>query len=170
MLPQSTDLKHAVFYELHASPLVVHFGFIKTYELARRNFFWKGVQHKIQHMVSKCVPCQHHKGETTLHPYITSSIAQIFMAQIFLLHGIPYSIVSEHNTAFTSPFRLPDTKLHMSSVYHPPIEGSTTVVNKYCETYFHCFISEEQHQWEQWLPLAEWWYNNSYHTASKMTP
>ena len=80
--------------------------------------------------------------------YITFSIAQIFMAQIFLLHGIPYSIVLDYNTTFTSHFRLPDTKLHMSLVYHPPIEGPTTVVNKYWETYLRCFISEEQHQWE----------------------
>ena len=58
----------------------------------------------------------------------------------------------------------------MSSVYHPPIEGPTTIVNKYWETYFRCFTSEEQHHWEQWIPLAEWWNNNSYHTASKMTP
>ena len=83
-----------------------------------------------------------------IHPYTTSSIAQIFMAQIFLLHGIPYSIVSDRNTNFTSHFRLTETKLHMSSVYHPPIEGPTTVANKYWETYLRCFISEEQHQWE----------------------
>ena len=141
MLPQSTDLKHAVLYELHASPSTTHSGFLKTYELVRRNFFWKGVQPEIQHMVSKCVPCQHHKGETTLHPYITSSIAPIIMAQIFLLHGLPYSIVSDCNTTFTSHFRLPTIKLHMSLVYHPPIEGLTIVVNKYWETYLHCFIS-----------------------------
>ena len=24
--------------------------------------------------------------------------------------------------------------------------------------------------WVRWLPLAEWWYNTSYHSASKMTP
>ena len=42
VLPQSTDLKHAVFYELHASPSAGHSGFIKTYEQARNNLFWKG--------------------------------------------------------------------------------------------------------------------------------
>ena len=32
------------------------------------------------------------------------------------------------------------------------------------------FTSEQQHQWEKWIPLAECWYNTSYHIASKMTP
>ena len=29
---------------------------------------------------------------------------------------------------------------------------------------------ENQNQWAQWLPLAEWWYNTSYHTTTRMTP
>jgi len=29
---------------------------------------------------------------------------------------------------------------------------------------------EKQNQWTQWLPLDEWWYNTSYHTATRMTP
>ena len=58
----------------------------------------------------------------------------------------------------------------MSSVYHPPIDGPNEVINNYWETYLCHFTSEEQHLWEKWLPLAEWWYNTSYHTVSKMTP
>jgi hypothetical protein len=27
-----------------------------------------------------------------------------------------------------------------------------------------------QNQWAQWLPLAEWWYNTSYHKTTRMTP
>ena len=33
-----------------------------------------------------------------------------------------------------------------------------------------CFASEKQHQCTQWLPLVEWWYNNTYHKATKMGP
>ena len=44
VLPQSTDLKHAIFYELHASPSARHYGFLKTYERVRRNFFSKGMK------------------------------------------------------------------------------------------------------------------------------
>jgi hypothetical protein len=38
------------------------------------------------------------------------------------------------------------------------------------ETYLRCFASEKQHQWAQWIPLAEWWYKTSYHTTTRMTP
>jgi hypothetical protein len=44
------------------------------------------------------------------------------------------------------------------------------VVNKCLETYLRCFASKKKNQWAQWLPLDEWWYNTSYHTATRMTP
>jgi hypothetical protein len=44
------------------------------------------------------------------------------------------------------------------------------VVNKCLETYLRFFSSERKNQWAQWLPLAEWLYNTSYHTTTCMTP
>jgi hypothetical protein len=38
------------------------------------------------------------------------------------------------------------------------------------ETYLRCFSSKKKNQWDQWLPLDEWWYNTSYHTTTRMTP
>ena len=29
---------------------------------------------------------------------------------------------------------------------------------------------DKQTQWVKWLPLTEWWYNNSFRTSTKMTP
>jgi hypothetical protein len=58
----------------------------------------------------------------------------------------------------------------MSSAYHPQIDGQKEVVNKFLETYLRCFISDKQNKWFQWLHLAEWWYNSTYHTSAKMTP
>ena len=97
------------------------------------------------------------------------------MDQIFHLHGIHSSIVSDRDATFTSHFwtklvHLTGTKLKMSSGYHPQTDGQTEVINKCLETYLPFFTSEQQHQWEKWIPLARWWYNTSYYTASKMTP
>jgi hypothetical protein len=109
------------------------------------------------------------------HPFTASTVAQIFMDQVFKLHGMPHSIVSDRDPTFTSNFwqdlfKLQGTQLHLSSTYHPQTDGQTEVVNKCLETYLRCFASEKQHQWAQWLPLTEWWYNTTYHTATRMTP
>jgi hypothetical protein len=109
------------------------------------------------------------------HPFTTSTMAQIFMDHIFKLHGMPHSIVSDRDPTFTNNFwqelfRLQGTQLHLSTTYHPQTDGQTEVVNKCLETYLRCFSSERKNQWAQWLPLAEWWYNTSYHTTTCMTP
>ena len=39
-----------------------------------------------------------------IHPYTASSVAHIFMDQIFRLHGIPSSILSNRDATFTSHF------------------------------------------------------------------
>ena len=41
---------------------------------------------------------------TLQHPFTTSTVAQIFMDQVFKLHGMPHSIVSDRNPTFTSNF------------------------------------------------------------------
>jgi hypothetical protein len=108
------------------------------------------------------------------HPFTTSTVAQIFMDQVFKLHGMPHSIVYDQDPTFTRNFwqelfRLQGTQLLLSTSYHPQIDGQTEVVNKCLETYLRCFASERKNQWTQWLPLVEWWYNTSYHTTYCMT-
>jgi hypothetical protein len=109
------------------------------------------------------------------HPFTASTVAQLFMDQVFKLHGMPHSIVSDRDPTFTrnfweALFKLQGTQLYLSIAYHPQTDGQTKVVNKCLETYMRCFASEKQHQWDQLLPLAEWWYNTSYHTTTPMTP
>ena len=38
------------------------------------------------------------------HPYTTSKVATLFLQHVFKLHGLPFSIVSDRDTAFTSLF------------------------------------------------------------------
>eukprot|EP00253_Pinus_taeda_P011014 PITA_11014 len=112
---------------------------------------------------------------TLPHPFTPTLVAQAFMDQIFKLHGMPTSIVSDRNPIFTNNFwqelfRIQGTQLKLSTSYHPQPDGQTKAVNKCLETYLRCFTSEKQHLWVQWLPLAEWWYNTNYHATTKMTP
>ena len=58
------------------------------------------------------------------HPFTVFQVAQAFVANIYKLHGLPESIVSDRDPIFTSTlwkelFRLTHTKLRMSTVQHP---------------------------------------------------
>eukprot|EP00253_Pinus_taeda_P027829 PITA_27829 len=108
-------------------------------------------------------------------PFTPTLVAQSFMDQIFKLHGMPTSIVSDRDPIFTNNFwqelfKLQGTQLQLSTSYHPKTDGQTKAVKKCLDTYLKCFTSERKHLWVQWLPLAEWWYDTNYQAATKMTP
>ena len=69
------------------------------------------------------------------HPYTAVKVAVVFMKEIFRLHCMPQSIVSDRDVVFTSKFwqelfKLQGNNLAMSSVYHPQTDGQTEVVNR----------------------------------------
>jgi hypothetical protein len=63
------------------------------------------------------------------------NVAQLYFREVYRLHGLPLSIVFDHNTWFLIHFwrwlwRLSSTKLDFSSAYHPQIDGEIEVVNR----------------------------------------
>nr|KAJ0205923.1 hypothetical protein LSAT_V11C500259630 [Lactuca sativa] len=104
-----------------------------------------------------------------------ASLATLFLQQIYRLHGIPKTILSDRDPIFLSQFwkelfNKVGTKLLHSSAYHPKTDGQTEVVNRCLETYLRCFASDEPIHWSKYIYLAEYWYNTSYHSAIQMTP
>ena len=84
-------------------------------------------------------------------------------------------IVSDRDRIFTSTlwkelFRLTDTTLNMSSSYHPQTDGQTERLNQCLETYLRCLVQACPSKWSQWMSLAEYWYNTTYHSALGKTP
>ena len=60
----------------------------------------------------------------------TDDIANIFMKDIFKLHGLPKAIVSDRDVKFTSNFLKGlfadlGTNINFSTAYHPQIDGQT---------------------------------------------
>lgn len=58
----------------------------------------------------------------------------------------------------------------MSSARHPETDGQTERVNQCLEGCLRCFVSSWQKQWVEWIPLAEFWYNTTVHTALGKIP
>jgi hypothetical protein len=109
------------------------------------------------------------------HPFTTLSVAQVFVDNIYKLHGLPKAIISDRDKVFTSHlwqelFKLTDTTFNMSSSYHPQSDGQTERLNQCVETYLRCMTQACPSKWAKWLPLAEYWYNTTLQSAIGRTP
>eukprot|EP00878_Enallax_costatus_P001624 GHUV01001775.1.p1 GENE.GHUV01001775.1~~GHUV01001775.1.p1 ORF type:complete len:1469 (+),score=368.37 GHUV01001775.1:420-4826(+) len=101
--------------------------------------------------------------------------AKLFVQHVFAHHGLPVSIISDRDTRFKSEFwsalmSMLQVNHKMSSAFHPQTDGQTERVNRVLEEYLRHYVSPTQDDWDQWLPLAEFAYNNSVHEAVKETP
>lgn len=109
------------------------------------------------------------------HPYTAIEVAQAYLDNIFRLHGMPEVVISDRDPTFLSEvwqeiFRVQGVDLKHSTAYHPQTDGQTETTNKTLETYLRCMTAEAPKTWSKWLPLAEWWYNTTYHSAIRCTP
>jgi hypothetical protein len=109
------------------------------------------------------------------HPFTALSVAKLFMVHIYRLHGLPTAMVSDRDRIFTSQlwrelFRLAGVELRMSSAYHPQSDGQTERVNQCMETFLRCFANATPSKWFDWLHLAEFWYNTTWHSSLQRSP
>jgi len=109
------------------------------------------------------------------YPFTALQVAQLYMNNIYKLHGLPQAIISNRDRIFTSSvwqqlFKLSDTKLCMSSSYHPQSDGQTERLNQCLEGFPRCTVHSCPKQWSKWLSVAEYWYNTTYHSALGRSP
>jgi hypothetical protein len=102
-------------------------------------------------------------------------IANIFMKEIFRLHGMPKEIISDIDTNFTSRFWKSlmvgfETKLLFSIAYHPQTDGEKERVNHILEDMLRMHVMHQPKKWEDYLPLVEFAYKNGYQESLKMSP
>jgi hypothetical protein len=101
--------------------------------------------------------------------------AELYLKQVFQLHGLPGDIVSDRGAQFTSKFtrrllELLDIRGNKSTSHHPQSDGQTERVNQTLEQYLRIYCDYQQGNWNELLPLAEFVYNNSESASTKMTP
>jgi transposase InsO family protein len=102
-------------------------------------------------------------------------IANLFVSQVFRLHGLPSTIISDRDAKFTSNFwenlmqRL-GTRIAMSTANHPQTDGQTERMNRTIEDMLRCLVNFHQNDWDDLLPLIEFAYNNQVHVSTKETP
>jgi hypothetical protein len=109
----------------------------------------------------------------TDHP--VAVYAQLYIARILSLHGVPRTTVSDRGPQFVSKFwkelhKSLGTKLLHSSAYHLQTSGQTKRVNQILEDMLRACVLEFLQKWDECLPLVEFSYNNSYQESIKMAP
>ena len=92
--------------------------------------------------------------------------ARLFRDNVFRLHGLPRSIVSDRGTQFVNSFmrdlcKLLQIKQNLSTAYHPETDGQTERINQVLEQYLRGYCNYMQDDWIDWLSMAEFAYNNT---------
>jgi len=101
--------------------------------------------------------------------------ARLYLQHVWKLHGLLLSVLSDCGPQFVSQFmrelyRLLGIKVAASTAYHPQTDSQTECVNQELEQYLRVFVNERQDNWDEWLPMAEFAYNNHIHSSTQHTP
>ena len=107
--------------------------------------------------------------------YSSHQYAEIYMARIVSLHGVPKTIISDRGTQFVARFweqlhASLVTQLIRSSAYHPQTDGQTERINQILEYMLRACVLSYGKKWDECLPLAEFSYNNSYQESIRDGP
>ena len=103
------------------------------------------------------------------------AFAELYIDQIWRLHGLSKEFITDRDTRFTSAFwqgvtELIGTKHVMSSSFHPQTDGQSERVNQTLETYLRHFVSVKLNDWDTLLSRAEYAHNTAVHSSTGQTP
>jgi len=106
---------------------------------------------------------------------LVEGLARLFRNNVWKLHGLPESIISDRGLQFVAGLmkelnKILGIKSKLSTVFHPQTDGQTERVNQELEQYLRMFINHRQEQWPEWLGTAEFAYNNKAHSSTRTLP
>ena len=147
-VPDDNSLRLELLRQHHDDPLAGHFGFLKTFELLSRNYWFPRMHAYVKSYVATCDSCS---------------------------HDIPDSIVSDRGSIFTSHFwkslaSMMDLKRRLYTAFHPQTDGQTEHMNQTVEQYLHIYCNYQQDNWMNLLSLAEFTYNNAHQPMIDCSP
>ncbi|WVZ70191.1 hypothetical protein U9M48_018877 [Paspalum notatum var. saurae] len=107
--------------------------------------------------------------------YHAKTYAELYIARIVSLHGVPLTTTSDRSSLFVSRFweqlqLALGTKLIRSSAYHSQTSGQVERVNQILEDMLRACALTYSTKWDECFPLAEFAYNNSNQKSLEMAP
>ena len=113
------------------------------------------------------VPCS-----TTVN---AEDLADLFLQNVFRLHGLPDNIVSDRGPQFASRFwrhicHCLKIEPRLSTAFHPETDGQTERINANMEQYLRAYVGYLQDDWIRFLPMAEFAANNQVSDTTGASP
>ncbi|KAE8715038.1 Zinc ion binding, putative isoform 1 [Hibiscus syriacus] len=107
--------------------------------------------------------------------YTLDKLVRLYISEIVGLHGVPLFIISDRDPRFTSRFwkafhTALGTRLDYSTSFHPQTDGQSERVIQILEDMLRGCVIDFHGSWENFLPLVEFAYNNSYQISIRMAP
>ncbi|PKI61860.1 hypothetical protein CRG98_017758 [Punica granatum] len=157
-----TSLQQDIMAAYHSSSVGGHSGNQAMAKRIASLLYWKGMWRQVKQFVRDCKVCQQNKVEHLAYPGLLQPLPMprsVFTdITMDFIEGLPKSRGKE------------GVELLASTVYHPQTDGQSEAVNKCLETYLRCMTGDKPTKWAQWISLAEWWYNTTYHNSTGRTP
>ena len=102
-------------------------------------------------------------------------LARLFRDNVWKLHSLPESVVSDRGPQFAAELtkelnKMLGIKTKLSMAFHPQTDGQTERMNQELEQYLQFFIEHRQRDWPEWLAMAEFTVNNKIYAATKVLP
>ncbi|MBW0477434.1 hypothetical protein O181_017149 [Austropuccinia psidii MF-1] len=109
---------------------------------------------------------------TTMSSIPSLDLAHLFIKNTFSKNGLPSSIVSDRGSPFVFSFltnlcQQLKISRDLETDYQAETDGQTERVNQILEQHLQIYVSYHQDDWNTWIPLAGFAYNNCDYSSTK---
>nr|GEZ95241.1 retrotransposon protein, putative, Ty3-gypsy subclass [Tanacetum cinerariifolium] len=161
--------------QTHSSPFLVHPGSTKMYHDLKQYFWWSDMKRDVATFVARCLICQQVKIE---HQQASGLLQQLDIP-VWKWDGISMdfviAIVSDRDPRFASRFwkglqKAWGTRLKFSTAFHTQTDGQSERTIQTLEDMLCSCALEWTGNWDNYICLVEFAYNNSWHASIKCAP
>eukprot|EP00253_Pinus_taeda_P007149 PITA_07149 len=183
-VPDSNDLRRLILDEFHISHYTGHPRYQKMVMALKKEYYWTRMKKQVVEYLAWCLECQQIKVE---HQHPAGLLQPLPIPEwkwetisMDFITGFPRTkkgndsimvVVDKlSKAAHFIPVQSTYKKLNFSTAYHPQTDGQTERVNQVLEDMLRAYVMLKPSQWEEYLHLVEFSYNNGYHTSTQLSP
>ncbi|XP_071739589.1 uncharacterized protein [Rutidosis leptorrhynchoides] len=180
-VPNDDAIREALLSEAHSSPFSIHPGSTKMYQDLKQHFWWSGMKKDVARYVGKCLTCQqvkieHQRASGLLQPLDIPVWKWDDISMDFVC-GLPKT-VKRHDAIWVVIDRLTKSAhflpirmdYSLSTAFHPQTDGQSERTIQILEDMLRACALDWKGNWDEYLCLVEFAYNNSWQASIRMVP